>query len=246
MSVESLSETLMPLLQGAGTWVAVVLTLFVFSYLLGDNVLYRLAEHIFVGVAVGYAVVVAFHQVLLPKLLLPMRDALMAPGGPDMARLLLTSIPLVLGLFLLTKSFRRTRALSWLGSFSLACLLGVGGALAIGGALTGTLLPQIDATADVTRYVGRYGPGLGLFSGIVVLAGTVGVLLHFYYGTNQEGRLVKVREWLVWVWGGLGRWFVLVAFAALLATIFLSRLSLLADRIQFLLDAVRGLIGGLG
>jgi len=246
MSVETLSETLMPLLEGAGTWVAVILTLFVFSYLLGDNVLYRLAEHIFVGVAVGYAVVVAFHQVFLPKLLVPMLDALSAPDGPDMGLLLLTLVPLVLGLFFLTKASRRARGLSWLGSFSLAWLLGVGGALAIGGALTGTLLPQVDATADVARYVDRYGPGLGLFSGIVVLAGTIGVLLHFYYGTSQEGRLVKVREWLVWVWGGLGRWFVLVAFAALLATLFLSRLSLLTDQIQFLLDAVRGLIGGLG
>ena len=246
MDVNTLSETLMPLLEGAGTWVAVILTLFVFSYLLGDNVLYRLAEHIFVGVAVGYAVVVAFHEVLLPKLLVPMLDALTAPGGLDVAGLVLALIPLALGLFLLTKSFRRTSALSWLGSFSLACLLGVGGALAIGGALTGTLLPQMEVTADVTHYVDRYGPGLGLFSGIVVLVGSIGVLLHFYYGTGQEGRLVKVREWLVWVWGGLGRWFVTVAFAALLATIFLSRLSLLADRIQFLLDAVRGLIGGLG
>ena len=44
-------------LDAAGTWVAVILTLFVFSYLLGDNALYRLAEHIFVGVAVGYAAV---------------------------------------------------------------------------------------------------------------------------------------------------------------------------------------------
>lgn len=246
MDAGTLTEGLMPLLEGLGTWVAVILTLFVFSYLLGDNFLFRLAEHIFVGVAVGYAVVVAFHHVLWPKLLNPLLGALTAPGGPDVGGLILGLIPLILGLFLLTKSFRRTRAISWLGSFSLACLLGVGGALAIGGALTGTLLPQIDATADVTRYVDRYGPGLGLFSGIVTLVGTIGVLLHFYYGTGGEGALPRVRERLVWLWGGLGRWFVLVTFAALLATLFMSRTSLLADRVQFLLDAVRGLLGGLG
>ena len=33
----------------------VLLTLMVFSYILGDNVLFKLATHIFVGVAVGYA-----------------------------------------------------------------------------------------------------------------------------------------------------------------------------------------------
>jgi len=44
--------------------------------------------------------------------------------------------------------------------------------------------------------------------------------------------------------GGLGRWFIFVAFGAILATTFMSRLSLLAGRIQFLLESVRTLVGG--
>ncbi len=237
------AQNAVTLLDGAGTWVAVLLTLFVFSYLLGDNVLYRLAEHLFVGVAVGYAVVLVFHNVLVPKLFLPLVDAL---GEGDTGQLLLRLISLVFGLLLLTKVFKRAGFISWLGSFSLAFLLGVGAALAIGGALLGTLSPQILATAELGRYVDRYGPGLGLFSGLVVLVGTIGVLLHFYYSRGPEGRLASVRESVVRVWGGLGRWFLLAAFAALLAAVFLSRLSLLTGRIQFLLDSVRGLIGGLG
>jgi hypothetical protein len=226
------------LLDPAGVWVAVILTLFVFSYLLGDNVLYRLAEHLFVGVSLGYVFVVAFHVVLGSKLLLPMVEAL---GEGDWAHLLLLLISLILGLLVLTKP---SKVLSWLGSLSVAFLLGVGAALAIAGALLGTLLPQIDAAADVTRYTTRYGPGLGLFSGLVALAGTIGVLLHFYFGASQEGRLARFRRGLVRVWGGLGRWFIFVAFSAILATTFMSRLSLLVGRIQFLLDSVRGLLGG--
>lgn len=226
------------LLELAGTLVAVVLTLCVFSYLLGDNVLYRLAEHIFVGVAVGYAVVVAFHAVLAAKLLIPLSKAL---GEGDSNQVLFLAIPLVLGLLLLTKPFK---SISWLGSLSVAFLLGVGAALAIAGALLGTLLPQVDATADLANYVEDYGPGLGLFSGIVALVGTIGVLLHFYFSAGQEGRLAGLRAGLVRLWGGLGRWFILVAFGAILATTFVSRLSLLAGRVQFLLDSVRGLLGG--
>ena len=169
------------LLELAGTLVAVVLTLCVFSYLLGDNVLYRLAEHIFVGVAVGYAVVVAFHAVLAAKLFVPLSKAL---SEGDSSQVLLLAIPLVLGLLLLTKPFK---SVSWLGSLSVAFLLGVGAALAIAGALLGTLLPQVDATADLAHYVEDYGPGWGLFSGLVALAGTIGVLLHFYFGAGQEG-----------------------------------------------------------
>lgn len=226
------------LLDTVGTIVAIVFTLFVFSYLLGDNILYRLAEHIFVGVAVGYAVVVVFHNVLAPKLLRPLVEAL---GDGNWVQVLLMLIPLLLGLLLLTKPFR---PLSWLGSLSVAFLLGVGAALAIGGALLGTLLPQVDATADLSYYLERYGPGLGLFSGLVVLAGATGVLLHFHFSTGGEGPLVRLRDRLVQAWGGLGRWFILVAFGAILATTFMSRLSLLVGRVQFLLDSVRGLVGG--
>jgi hypothetical protein len=226
------------LVELAGTLTAVVLTLFVFSYLLGDNVFYRLAEHLFVGVAVGYAAVVAFHAILAPRLLIPLAEAL---SEGDSQRLIPLTLPLVLGLLLLTKPVKK---ISWLGSLSIAFLLGVGAALAIGGALLGTLLPQINATADVTYYVARYGQGLGLFSGLVALVGTIGVLLHFYFGAGREGRLANLRSSLVRTWGGLGRWFILIAFGIFLATTFMSRLSWLIGRIQFLLDSVRGLLGG--
>jgi hypothetical protein len=232
------TQSMAPLLDTIGIWVAVILTLFVFSYLLGDNVLFRLAEHIFVGVAVGYAVIIVFHNVIGPKLLIPTVEALTAG---DWGQLVLLLVLLLMGLFLLTKPFK---LLSWLGNLSVAVLLGVGAALAIGGALLGTLLPQVVATADVTHYVARYGPGLGLFSGVIVLIGTAGVLLHFSFGASRVGRLARLRERLVQSWGGLGRWFILVAFAAILATTFTARLSLLVDRVQFLIDFVRGLVGG--
>jgi hypothetical protein len=226
------------LLDTAGTLVAIVLTLFVFSYLLGDSVLYRLAEYLFVGASVGYAVVIAFHNILAPKLLIPLVEAL---GHKDWGQTRLLLIPLAFGLLLLTKPFKR---LSWLGSLSVALLLGVGAALAIGGAVMGTLLPQVNATADLLRYVPRYGTQLGLFSGILVLVGTIGVLLHFYFSTGREGRLAGLRSQVVRTWGGLGRWFIFIAFGAIVATTFMSRLALLAGRIQFLIDSVRELVGG--
>ncbi|MGQ9599224.1 MAG: hypothetical protein ACUVWZ_07375 [Anaerolineae bacterium] len=228
-------ETLLP--DMIGTWVAVALTFIVFSYLLGDNVLYRWAEHLFVGAALGYAAVVTFHHILAPKLLIPLVQALDAQEGERLALLL---VPLVLGLLLFTKSTKRFSA--W-GNLSLAFLVGVGGALAIGGALSGTLWPQIDATADVARYA-RYGSGLGLISGLVVLIGTTGVLLHFYFAAGEKGRWARFRNRIVQTWGGLGRWFLFIAFGAILATTFMSRLSLLTGRIQFLLDSARELLGG--
>lgn len=225
------------LLETISTLVGIVLTLLVFSYLLGDNALYRLAEHLFVGVATGYAVVLVFHNVLAPKLFTPLVTAV---GEASWGQTMLLTIALVFGLFLLLKPIR---PVSWLGNLSIALMLGVGAALAIGGALLGTLWPQIDATASLTMPIDRYGPGLGLFSAIVMLVGTTGALLHFYHGAGEEGRLNRLRNFVVGVWGGLGRWFILIAFAAILAATFVGRLSLLVGRIQFLLDGVRDLLG---
>jgi hypothetical protein len=226
------------LLEITGTLIAAILTLFVFSYLLGDNVLFRFAEHLFVGVAVGYAVVVAFHTVVSSKLLMPLIDAL---SDGNWGRVLVLGISLIFGLLLLTKPFK---GISWLGSLSVAFLVGAGAALAIGGAMLGTLLPQVDATANVSYYVTRYGPALGLLSGVVVMVGTTGVLIHFHFGSGEEGPIARFRTGLVRTWGGVGRWFILIAFAAILATTFMSRLSFLAGRVQFLVDSARGLLGG--
>lgn len=220
-----------------GTLVGMILTLLVFSYLLGDNALYRLAEHLFVGVAVGYAVVIAFHSVLAPKLFTPL---VMAVDEGNWGHTSLLLLALAFGLLLLLKPFK---SLSWLGNLSVALMLGVGAALAIGGALLGTLWPQIDATASLSTTAEMYEPGWGLFSAIVVLVGTIGALFHFYRGGGEHGRLAGVRDFFVGVWGGLGRWFVLIAFAAILAATFMMRLSLLVGRIQFLLDGVRDLLG---
>jgi hypothetical protein len=228
------------LLDSLDTVVAVLLTLFVFSFLLGDNALYRLAEHLFVGVAVGYAVVIAFHSVLVPRLLLPLMEGLQ---GQVAEQVYLSLAGLLFGLLLLLKP---VRSLSWWGNFSVALLLGVGAALAIGGALLGTLIPQVAATCDVPRYTASYGPELGLISGLLVVVGTIGAMLHMTFERGREGRLSILRNAVVQWWGGLGRWFILVAFAAILATTFLSRLSLLVGRVLFLLDSVQGLLGGQG
>ena len=55
--------------------VGLIFTLFIFSYLIGDNFLFRSAVYIFIGVSAGYAAVVVWHYVLMPKLFLPLASA---------------------------------------------------------------------------------------------------------------------------------------------------------------------------
>ena len=48
--------------------VGLILTLMVFSYLIGDNPLFRFAIYLFIGVSSGYAAAVVLRSVLLPKI----------------------------------------------------------------------------------------------------------------------------------------------------------------------------------
>ena len=49
-------------------WLAAFLTLCIFSFLYRDNILYRFAEHLFVGVSAGYLVALTWHNQIRPNL----------------------------------------------------------------------------------------------------------------------------------------------------------------------------------
>jgi hypothetical protein len=203
-----------------GVWVGAILTLLVFSYLLGDTFLFRVAQAIFVGVAVGYAGTVAFYYVLGPRLFDPLIND---PVGNSVYL-----IPLILGLMLFAKL---RPAWTAIGNIPIAFLFGVGAALAIGGALSGTLVPQLGATA--VSLVPAQGSGI---DNLLLAIGAIGALLSFQFVKFSTDRpLPRLLNTVSRAWGTLGRWFILVAFGAIFADTAVSRISILIDRIYYLL-----------
>src|SRR5512132_4411614 len=95
--------------------VGLILTLMIFSYLIGDNPLFRVAVYLFIGVSSGYAATVVVDSVLLPRL-----NSLQVN---DVNQLILGVIPLLLGATLLAKLSPR---IAWIGNFAMAVLVGVG------------------------------------------------------------------------------------------------------------------------
>lgn len=208
-----------------GVWIAALLTLMVFSYLLGDNPLFRLAEHLFVGTAIGYAFVVAYHSVLYPRLIQPLLT--------DPLDNWLLLIPFLFALFLLAMLNRKWRRL---GVLPLALLLGVGAALAIGGALFGSILPQATQTfLSLNPADNGWGAAAGNF---VLVVGTLSALFYFYFSANGGSRLGQVKLGLLNAWRGLGKWFIVAAFGAIFANTVMARISLLIGRLQFLINEV--------
>lgn len=207
--------------------VAVLLTLLVFSRLIGDNPGYKLAQYLFVGVSLGYAFVVVYHQVLRPAAL----GALSSAGDP--AALALRLAPWLLGLLLLTRVTGR-QTISWLANIPLAVLFGVGTALAIGGALLGTLLPQIF---DTVRPVG--GDPLEAVGAVLLVLGVVLTLCYFYFTLPREtvgGRVVAFGA-------SVGRWLLVVAFGFFFAGGLLTYLTALNTRLEFIVNWLRAPLG---
>ncbi len=142
--------------------ISFLLTLMVLSYLIGDNPLFRVAIYIFIGVSAGYVAAIAWHQVLYPRLFLPLLPA-------SLGERLLLIIPLVLGLLLLLKLSPRTASA---GTLPMAFLVGVGAAVAIGGAVLGTLFPQTQAAMNAfdLSTAGQYRLER-IFEGVFLLVG---------------------------------------------------------------------------
>ncbi len=57
-----------------GIWIAAFLTLALFSFLYKDNPVYKLAEHIFVGISAGYWLARSYRDVVLPNFWNPLLD----------------------------------------------------------------------------------------------------------------------------------------------------------------------------
>ncbi len=206
--------------------VAFLFTLFIFSYLIGDNPLFRIAVYIFVGVAAGYVAAVACRQVLWSDLIYPLlHDA-------PLQKALLT-IPLILSALLLVKvSPRLTR----LGMPAMALLVGVSAAVAVGGAVMGTIFPQIDATINL--FDARSATSASqfaemMFNGAWILAGVVTTLVYFHFGARTSNNGSVRRFALIEVVAFIGSIFLAITLGVLFAGVYSAALTALIDRLHF-------------
>lgn len=199
-----------------GLIIGLILTLLIYSYLIGDNPLYRIAVHILVGVSAGYATIVVVQRVILPVI----NEARENPQVSAINWL----IPLI---FLILLLFRRFPKLAWLSDLTLALLVGVGTAVALVGALTGTLIPQLVNFATDNPV-----------QGIIIALLTICTLLAFQFTPlfrrnqdNETWEQPRVQRLIT----RIGQTILMITFGAFFATVLSTTLVLLADRINFYL-----------
>jgi hypothetical protein len=211
-----------------GGLIGFLLTLMVLSYLIGDNPFFRVAVYLFVGVSAGYVAAVAWWQILWPRLVVP----LLTGGFVDRIGALFA---LFLGILLLLKISPRT---SRAGDPVVAYLVGIAAAVAIGGAVLGTLIPQTQASInafDLSNAGANWAERL--FFGALMLIGTATTLIYFHFGARstptgpQRNRAITILSWI-------GQVFIAITLGVLFAGVFTASLTALIERISSLADFI--------
>ncbi len=202
------------------TSAAFVLTLLIFSYLLGDNPLFRLAVYLFVALAAAFTTIVTFESVIFP-LILAVQDGNVT--GQESLDVVLLLVAAALILIPSPKRFPVRRV-------ALAFLIAVGAAVAVVGVTAGTLLPFVLSTG--TRVADNP------LNGAIVIIGVITSLLSFQYLARQQldGSIVRGR--FTAVMSGIGQVFIAVTLGAVYGAAILTSLTILTERLSFLMGGL--------
>ena len=184
----------------------------------------------FLGVASAYAVIVVCQAVIFPQFQLMFNAFL----NSDWLTVALLAVPWALGLLLL---FRASTGLAPVGNIAIAAMVGVGAALAVGGAINGTLIPQVTASASTASF-----DLVGWFLGFL---GTAFVLLYFFYLGRKNAAGRGERPGLTKPIAAVGQFFLSTALAALYAGALAAYFAIFVERVGFLYEMLKQALGTL-
>jgi hypothetical protein len=209
-----------------GIVIAVGLTLAMYSFLYKDNPAFKIAENLYVGVALGYTVIITWYNALKPDIYDPLFVPIFTRATePEY----LVIVPTILGIFILMRISVR---LSWLSRWSFAFVVGLGSGLTIPNYIHTFILKQIEPSMRPLFYGGE-----SIYvsvNGILVLVGVVTVLLYFFFSIEHKGPIGVASK--------IGIYFLMVSFGASFGYTVMGRMSLLIGRMIFLLKDWLGVL----
>jgi hypothetical protein len=201
-------------------WVGVFFTFAVFSFLYKDNPFFKLAEHVVVGISVGYGMVFWATQAFYQKFWIPFTQE----------HKYIYIIPAILGLMIVLRLFPK---LSWLSRYPFAFVMGAGSGIGLPLAMQAGILKQFQATMLPLNFTTWQG-----ICDIIILIGVFATLIYFFYSKEHKGAIGAVAN--------LGIWFLMVGFGATFGYTVMARLSLFIGRMLFIFKDALGIqnIGG--
>jgi len=147
-----------------GIWIAAGLTLLVFSFLYKDNPFYRFAEHLYVGVSVGYTIAQVWYETVVKLVWYPMKQE------GDFTVL----IPTAIGLLMFSRFVPKYR---WLIRWPLAFMIGVSAGASIPRTMQSLIFKQMEATIQPLTSINL----------IIIALGLLFTLIYFYFSVEHKG-----------------------------------------------------------
>ncbi len=210
--------------QHVGLWVATIMTLAIFTFLYKDNPIYKMAEHVFVGVAAGYTVAYLFWSAFVPNLYRPL-ETLFTGGKIEEGELFWTwmlLIPALLGTLFFARFHPKY---GWLSRWSIAFMVGAYAGLNLTGKFVLDLMLQPAATfVNLNPADGRLNQVL--IYDLPILLGVLVCLTYFFFSKPHTG--------FIGVTARTGIFFLMAAFGASFGYTVMARISLFIGRLQFL------------
>lgn len=203
-----------------GIWVAAIFTLAMYSFLYKENPLYRLGEHLVVGISTGYFIVLTHTQVLKPRLI----DAIALENQWILV------IPALLGLLYVTRFFPK---IAWLSRYPMAFIMGTSMGVGFPLSMKASVLRQLEATILPLYQAGM--PWQILAGNIILVFGTLAALIYFFFSKPHRGLFFGTGS-------KIGIWVIMIGFGATFGFTVMGRISLLIGRVQFLLKDWLGVI----
>ncbi|MDR4506388.1 MAG: hypothetical protein MRK01_16575 [Candidatus Scalindua sp.] len=209
--------------NGAGIITGAAFTLAMYSFLYKDNPVFKIAENLFVGVAMGYWIIITWFNILKPDVF----ETLIVPifkdtGNPPQFGVL---FPTLLGIFML---LRFSKKLAWLSRWSFAFIVGLGAGITIPNFIHAFILKQLTFDSLISTSIPAS------MNNFLILLGIVSVLIYFFFSVEHKGVVGGVSV--------IGIWFLMIAFGASFGYTVMARMSLLIGRIQFLIGDWLGLL----
>jgi len=200
-------------LDVVGLWIGWLLMLMIYSLpLYKENVTYRFAEYLYVGIALAITVITNFIYVV--------RVAI----NPLIGGNILMIVPLVLGCLMFTMLIPEYR---WLSRYPIALLVGAGFGLGI----RGTIGPNLQDAIISTITPPTEGGALAWINFAYIAVGLICSIMYFLLTIEQTGVLKAPTR--------IGRLFIMIGLGAYFGNTVLFRFTMLTGRAQFFLQVLK-------
>jgi hypothetical protein len=128
----------------------------------------------------------------------------------------------------------------------MAYLVGAGAAIAIGGALLGTLFTQVKGAINAFAVTEAGGSGINipiLLESAFFLLGTIATLAYFNFSARSKDGQPAKRTPLVSMFATIGQFFIAVTLGAVFAGVLTSTITALIERSDFIIKTISGFFG---